>query len=316
MSIESGRKISRRVPTIEPMETVCERVIENVDKRTGKPEIETGIDILDGACMGLHPSHLTTIAARPGQGKTTLACQIALKLAERDVETTFVSLEMTKESLVEKMFACYAKIPLAELTRGNSELMMKDFPNFMRLVSGVGKMTIIDDYAHTEDELYTLIEHLNFKPTVLILDHLQQVRYSDGDGRRSSWEVLTQYLSYLKCVAMRYKICVICLSQINRGGEEHPTLANLKGTGGIEELSDQVLLCFKKKEEDTLGSNYTIDLAKNRFGTVGVFDLYHRLGEARFYNCRTDYEPYYKRSVDLYGKRKYDDREKERKDLQ
>ncbi len=115
----------------------------------------------------------------------------------------------------------------------------------------------------------------------------------DRHSKVGMWETLTNYLCYLKELCMKYKIGVICVCQINRGGEERPSLGNLKGTGAIEEISDEVFLCYKKKEDlDSdikTHENYVVDIAKNRFGVTGIFNIFAKLDQAKFYNNYDDY---------------------------
>ncbi len=287
MSAEPMQRPSNRRPSLEPLEITFDRVLRNISERTGYPKTPTGIDALDSGCMGLHECHLTTIAARPGQGKSTLVCQIALELAKQKKKVCYLSLEMSKETVAEIMMSSYTKISRNSLMKGETEMLMREFPGFVEAVHG-GDMHIIDDYGHTEQELFTLIEHLQYKPEFLIIDHLQQVRRNEK-RQINTWEILTDYLCYLKTIAMRYKVCVICLSQINRSGEDKPSIANLKGTGGIEEISDEVLLCYKQFPKEGEKENYVIDLAKNRFGIVGKYNLFARLDQARFYNSYAEY---------------------------
>ena len=65
----SGRKPEKRYPKFEPLAETLERVIENIKSRTGKPDYETGLAVLDQGIFGLHKSQMTIVAARPGIGK-------------------------------------------------------------------------------------------------------------------------------------------------------------------------------------------------------------------------------------------------------
>lgn len=281
MSETTTRTPEPRLPAFEPLPSTVERLVDIIGKRTGKPDIKTGFRVIDEGIWGLHRGQLLTIAARPGQGKTSFACQMALKTSQIGYKTAFLSLEMTKESILERMFCSEYDVQAWDLLTGNlSKDIEFKLSQFLKDAQNL-KLQIIDDYCFTENELFTLIEHLKFRPDVIFLDHIQHIRSS---SKRSNYECLTEYFRYMKELAMRYDIAVVVLSQINRQGEEKPTLANLKGSGGIEEMSDYVFMMNPHDGllVDDLGKNYSIMIAKNRFGAVRKFDMYFDSKKTRF----------------------------------
>lgn len=280
MSESTQRKPEERYPQFEPLaETVC-RVVDIIGKRTGKPEILTGFKVIDEGIWGLHRGKLLTIAARPGQGKTSFACQVAYNTAKAGYKTAFLSLEMTRESILERMFCAEYDVKAWDLLTGQiSDDISEKMKRFV-MDSANLKLQIIDDYCFTENELFTLIEHLEFRPDIVFLDHIQHIRSS---SRKSNYECLTEYFRYMKELSMRYDMAVVVLSQINREGEERPTLANLKGTGGIEEMSDYVFLMSPNKNLEVIdGKNYSILIAKNRFGAVKKSEMYFDVQKTKF----------------------------------
>jgi len=281
MSESTQRKPEERYPQFEPLPETVSRVVDIIGKRTGKPEITTGFRVIDEGIWGLHRGKLLTIAARPGQGKTSFACQVAYNVAKAGYKTAFLSLEMTRESILERMFCAEYGVKAWDLLTGEvSEVVKQKLTEFMKS-SHTLSLQIIDDYCFTENELFTLFEHLEFKPDVVFLDHIQHIRSS---SRKSNYECLTEYFRYMKELSMKHDMAVVVLSQINRSGEENPTLANLKGTGGIEEMSDYVFLMnpHKDLEIDSFGKNYSILIAKNRFGAVKRCDMYFNVEQTKF----------------------------------
>ena len=285
MSQNDRRRVVEHLPKNEPLGTTIERVIENIGKRGGEPELKTGLEVLDRGTYGLHRSQLAILAARPGQGKTSCACQIAFNLADAGKKVCFVSLELTRESLVEKLFCLTARVNNRKLmmnTMNDEEKFKLD--SFAKLAKDL-PIKIIDDYCFTENEMFTLMEHLEMRPDVLIVDHLQHIRNEDPANERG---ILNNYLRYLKEIAMKFNIAVLCLSQINRQGDEKPTLANLKGTGAIEEIADAVIILHQKNPKSAFADTSdnliecVMDIAKNRFGPVGYFDVLFEAHTGRF----------------------------------
>ena len=285
MSTDSRRTIVSHLPKHESLGETVERVIANIGTRGTEPELKTGLEALDKGTLGLHRSQLTVLAARPGQGKSSGACQAAFNLACAGKKVAFVSLEMTRESLVEKMFCLENRVNSRKLdtNRLTPEEHYK-LQTFAKLAKDL-PIKIVDDYCFTENELFTLVEHLEMHPDVLIIDHIQHIRTEQAKFER---ETLNNYIRYLKEIAMRFQIAVLCLSQINRQGDDKPTLANLKSTGALEEMADSVIILHQKKDKAVFNdSNESLiecvmDVAKNRRGPVGYFDVLFEATTGRF----------------------------------
>src|SRR5947209_16977880 len=73
--------------------------------------ISTGYTELDKLTSGLQPSELLILAARPSQGKTALALNLAENISIRaGLPVAIFSLEMSKESLLQRLVASVAQI--------------------------------------------------------------------------------------------------------------------------------------------------------------------------------------------------------------
>src|SRR6266852_4643314 len=85
-----------------------ERIFKEGKSITGIP---TGYVELDKLTSGLQPSELLILAARPSQGKTALALNLAENIAIRAGQPVAVfSLEMSKESLLQRLVASVAHL--------------------------------------------------------------------------------------------------------------------------------------------------------------------------------------------------------------
>src|SRR5271165_7004572 len=81
--------------------------------------LATHFTLLDKMTSGFQPSDLVIIAARPSMGKTSLAMNIAENAAVDDGKVVGVfSLEMSKEALLMRMLASYARVDSHKLRTG------------------------------------------------------------------------------------------------------------------------------------------------------------------------------------------------------
>ena len=266
---------------IEPLRELVQHVIQDLKTRTTTPELPTGIDKLDEAIWGIHRSELTVISARPGEGKSTLSLQIARHLADQGKKVVFLSLEMTRHQLTERILVQLTQTEAWQLRIGNPLVIAEFLKKLEALDSLWPKLNlhIIDGMGKTFQEVQHLLYLLSTQgggaPDVLVVDHVQLAR---GDSPlQPKHEVIAVYVDELKDLAMRYDMAVIACSQLNREGTKNkggrPTLANLKGSGQLEETGDCVILCWWEElgtEEKPEGIHYWLLVEKQRFGSPGV----------------------------------------------
>lgn len=214
---------------------------------------------------------LTIIGGRTSQGKSSLALQMAYDLADQQKEVVFLSLEMTTESLIERLFCNVEQVDnYAMLTGklktevfyqekwGSFEKVM-DLP--LKLSCGLGK---------NFNEINEVIELLEPKPKVVIVDYIQAIRKTANERQD-----MDDYITRFRELCLYHGIAGVLVSQNSRKvfdeDTKEPSLANLKGTGGLEESADTVLLLFWPHfYNENLDRNiYKIIVAKQRNGRTG-----------------------------------------------
>ena len=120
--VDSSEKIifdiakERRTTDFVKIGEVAEQVItktENTKDNQGKiTGLDTGFDVLNEYTLGLQPSELTIIAARPSMGKSAFALNIAANVAKMKDKpyVAFFSLEMGSDQLVSRMLAAESRV--------------------------------------------------------------------------------------------------------------------------------------------------------------------------------------------------------------
>ena len=84
----------------------------------GLAGVSTGLRDLDTMTLGLSPG-LYLVAAATGTGKTAIAGQIALHVAEHHGPVVFVSMELTDVDLAVRLVSVITNIPKEQLVTGN-----------------------------------------------------------------------------------------------------------------------------------------------------------------------------------------------------
>ncbi len=256
---------------ITSLETILENLVKDIKSRGHSPELPTGLERLDNKIWGLHRGEVCIIGGRPSEGKSALAMQMAHNISDMHKRVVFVSLEMTKEQLMERLFCSLMDIDSWDLRTGKlPEHFEEKLKTFTSLLENK-PMRIFDMYGYEYKQIEQIIDALPHPPDALFLDYIQLISPDGGDPR----EAMVNYLRQMKALAMRRNMAVVICSQLNRttlaGKSAKPELHHLKQTGALEEVADCVLLTWWKTMEDDpedAKTDYVIRIAKQRHGPV------------------------------------------------
>jgi replicative DNA helicase len=257
--------------------------IENASKMSGNVTgIATGFVDLDFRTAGLQPSDLILIAARPSMGKTAFVLNIAQYVAfHEDMCTAIFSLEMSKEQLVNRLFALEARVDAQALRTGD----LSD-ADWEKLVEGAGvignsKLIIDDTPGISIAELRSKCRKykLEHDLKLVIIDYLQLM---SGSGRSSDsrQQEISDISRSLKALARELNVPVVALSQLSRAVEQRPDhrpmLSDLRESGAIEQDADVVMFIYRddyyNHDSDMKGISEII-IAKQRNGPIGTVNL-------------------------------------------
>ena len=228
---------------------------------------------------GLH-----VIGARPAVGKSALALQIALNAAQAGTKVLYISLEMDSEDCAARLAGNACGRSPARLMFGG-ELEERDYREYIEGTSAVAKLPIV--FNQRAGMNFRRVEALCMreKPGLLVVDHLGLLE--PPEPRLSLYEATTRNSRALKLLAMRAKIPIICLCQLNRAaasdrsGAFRATMANLRESGAIEQDADTVTLLHNPPCEDGGPALLELWLDKNRRGPVGHVDATFYKGTGR-----------------------------------
>jgi len=267
---------------LTPMERVS-RFGDHLDRVAGGRAnifVPTGYRDLDNILGGgMLDSGMYILAARPAMGKTTLALNIAYRVARNVGPVLFVSLEMDHEQLT-------AKLTALETGISGSRLLMKPLEDreYAEAANALERQAAVPLYVNERSsETVASIETLARQIPglrLIVIDYLGKISPGDRGARVSRYEYTTEISGDLKTMARRFKIPVLVLCQLNRKSEERadkrPNLADLRDTGAAEQDADGVILLYREnyyeasKNKDPYQPDYTdVIVAKNRHAGVG-----------------------------------------------
>lgn len=260
--------------------------LDELQKSSGKLRgVPTGFRDLDNKLAGMQDSNLIILASRPGQGKTSMALNIAQHVAVSSGLTVGIfSLEMSQEELVDRLLVGQADIDAWRLKTGR--LDEKDFD---RLSLAMGELAeaplFIDDTPGISiSEIRTKARRLQIEHNLkfLIVDYLQLIRGRNLENRVQEVSEISQQL---KNLARELKVPVLAISQLSRAveqrGSRKPQLADLRESGAIEQDADVVMFIWREDLEKP--EQVSLDIQKHRNGPTGEIQLIFRAERVRFY---------------------------------
>jgi len=265
--------------------------LDELHKRgSGLRGVPTGFTDLDNKLAGMQDSNLLIMAARPGQGKTALALNIAQHVSVVGKQAVGIfSLEMSKEELVDRLLVSQADIDAWRLKTGR--LSDEDFTKLSEAMGELAEAPLfIDDTPGINIfEMRTKARRLqvNHNVQLLIVDYLQLVDPGRMfDNRVQEVSIVSQSL---KNLARELKIPVLAVSQLSRAvearGSKIPQLADLRESGAIEQDADVVMFLYREEQEMEKWEHQVVKLliAKHRNGPLGEIDLVFKGDRIRFY---------------------------------
>lgn len=262
-----------------------DRLDELHKKAGGLRGVPTGFWELDGKLAGMQDSNLLILASRPGQGKTSLALNIAQNVAVREgLPVGIFSLEMSKEELVDRLLVTQSDVDAWKLKTGRL-----DDNDFDRLQEAMGILAdapiFIDDTpAANIIEMRTKARRLQVEHglSLLIVDYLQLIHGRNLENRVQEVSEISQSL---KNLARELKIPVLACSQLSRAVEQRgtrkPQLADLRESGAIEQDADVVMFLWRPDVENL--EQVKLDIQKHRNGPTGEIDLIFKGDRVKFF---------------------------------
>ena len=197
--------------------------------------VPTNFSKLDMLTQGLQPGELIILAARPSVGKTSFALNIARNaavLARRPV--VVFSLEMSKQSLVQRLICSEAKVDSYLLRTGQA-----DPSAFQKIAMAMDTLTqadlwIDDTPSLTIASLRSRARRMKaqYGIALIVVDYLQLMH---GGRQDSRVQEVSDISSGLKSIAKELDVPVLALSQLSRESErrenKRPQLSDLRDSG-------------------------------------------------------------------------------------
>lgn len=212
--------------------------------------ISTGMGEVDAILAGgLRRKQLAILAARPGVGKTAFATQIAVHAALNDCPTLFISLEMGKDELGERVLSQASRVDGARMRNGTLSREDRQAISEAAAKLSTAELWIEDRGELSYREVCAMARRAKRRGRLelLIVDYLQLMQAPNARVPRQ--EQVADLSRGLKLLAKDLDVPILCLCQMNRDAEKHgraPKLSDLRESGAIEQDADVVMFLHKE----------------------------------------------------------------------
>ena len=278
MLYESGKRIILTFSDIENSESIDARLSENgfIGKKVAirlKPPYFNDSEVKKLSPYIDHQPSVLLLAARPGMCKTQIAAAVANYEAEyHQKKVLYISLDHSKRYMHYVAMPCQHRNVIldAENPRG------------------------ADFSALTIREILNSVS----SPDLIIIDYVQLMNSIAGSQQKTIFRdrptLYRQLIKEIKDIAEDFRTTVLCVSPLARNiknrADKRPVLSDLRlnGLDSFVDNSDVILLmyrelpkhifpCGKENErydkEAGYGQPIICQIAKNRFGNIGVISL-------------------------------------------
>lgn len=235
--------------------------------------------VLNEKVRGARPGEIIMLTSGSGMGKSSFAREVAYGLGHLGGKK--IGMAFLEESVEETM------LDIAGL---HLNKRIRQFPETTNPEEKEAALNIVFDndtfylYDHfgsaAEDSLLNKLRYMRtvLECDVVILDHLSIVvsGQDDGDDER---KMIDRLMTKLKTMAKATGLILIVVTHLKRkdgkGGKSHEeggkiTLAELRGSGAIAQLSDTVI-AFERNQQGDTPNIVTIRILKCRFtGDTGI----------------------------------------------
>lgn len=285
LELELGKISAFCGTNIKSIKNISDAVDEAVEETTlaslskGK-FIDTGIKALDEITGGLFPGQLTTIAARQGLGKSSLALSIAMNVAinnEIKRKVGIFTLEMSSTEYVNRMISSLSGIDSLRLKKG---IIYKDerskYEEAVNKIKDSGNIVIDDTSNITMSMIRNKLRKMKeWGIEVAVIDQMGLI----ADRFPNEQEhVRVDRLSYLlKNLAREFDISIINIQQMNRSIEsiqrvkfKEPQTSDLAQAG---ESSPDLIIMITHEMQNKVILKSKLWIVKNRNGAMGSVDV-------------------------------------------
>ena len=249
--------------------------------------IQSSLNIINKAFGGWQKSNLSIVAGRPNMGKSAFFSQEIISIAKQNYSVGIFSLDMSNKKIVINLISNITRIPSNSIIK--KELDELGYRILSDEIKKLEQMNIyVDDTPSISIENLmkkAKIMKLEYNIDILFIDNLQLICYNKASNREQEVSFIVRSL---KSLAKELDIPIVVLSQLSRNLEQRidkrPILSDLKDSGTIEEVADEVLFLYRPEHygKENWGVEYSLESTKNQVEIIVAKNWYREKLSERY----------------------------------
>lgn len=286
LTAHQGGAISNR----ELMDTVFTRARQRQQQKEDPDSVPFGLQPLDDVTGGMQRGDLIVPAGRPGMGKSSFALRVAVNVAvDQRLPVLFATQEQTEKEMgnwlvcsvagINTMHWRTGNIAPADMTRADVKRPVLEKAPLYWLCGPAGGLRGIEAQARS-------IQAREGDLGLIVVDYIQLF------AKRLNDEEIGAVSRALKQMAMRLKVPMLAVSQLNRDvekrpiNERRPVITDLRGSGSLEQDANVVILLYRPAEYGQADPGQEglvlVNIPKHRGGPKGTKRLWFTPEHVRF----------------------------------
>ena len=218
--------------------------------------------------LGLQQNTVNVIAARTSQGKSAFALNLMNDLASK-YKCLYFNMEMTEKEIYQRLVSINSQVPINDFPKGKQDGRVWEAIRKVR-----NKNIKIYQGSKNVKGLRTILTKESRKEhCVAFIDYVGYV--SSNKFNQNDRERIGEVVREIQLMSKELNITIFLIAQINREGNDAPSLVNLKDSGELEQTAHCVMMIHNPNKDDIANQQPTIELhiPKNRSGQLFKLQL-------------------------------------------
>ena len=263
-------------------EITREKLKSNITNDSKIEGYSWNISELDSYTSGIVRPRLIVVGGLKKSGKTRFIINTRKALYGQGIPSPFLSLEVPEYELSKPTYSSFLDMNDLQF-RSKSFMSKHDYEKFQKCDIDFSLLPTECISGLTIEQVISRIRRYSklFPNGVIFIDYLQRILHD----RNKQAQQLEDFSARIADTTRTNNTTIILLSQLSNSAEgNQPSVGHLKGSGGIGEAADVILLLDNKyrRTKRDMDKNKMDIIVEQRYGDSGKISIHTDLGKCKF----------------------------------